>query len=243
MLAIAAELCAAQVQAKQSYRPRGFMKTGYSDQLVKPGEWSVRSSARERSESVGVALYRAAQLVDQAGATEFRIIRQQVKSTTVTRRNGYQEISYGEATELIVRAIRTEQDRVACAMPETARCMTLSVASVMATYGPKLAMPVAKPGAEPAPLLAIRASSPYERDFADFLARNPHMRAPTSSPLPAPVAVPPRIATRIAPTAVLQAPVQVRPVSTTLAGAYAARLKAAEPVRQGDPTQGWKFVD
>lgn len=251
VLAIVAGLCAVQAEAKQSFRPRGFMKTGYSDQVVKPDVWEIRSSAREHSESVGVALYRAAQLVDQAGAREFRIVRQKVKTTTVTRRNTYDEISYHEVATLTVRVIRTEQDRSACDMPEADKCMTLSVASVMATYGPGLLMPGNKPGEAPAPILAIRVSSPQERAMADFIARRQQMRAP--QPPTAPVATP---AVPVTPTAVIRTPGKVIPAAAvravaprpaqptvTAVGDYATRLKAAEPVRQGDPKQGWKFVD
>lgn len=221
--------------AQQSYRARGFMRSGYSEKAGHAGEWTVRGSAHARQASVGVALYRAAELAIREGASEIRVTKQGVRSTTVSRKD-YSEVSYNEVTTLTFRAVRGAADRSACDMAERERCMTLPVAGLLATYGPALAMPAALPGAVPAAQLTIVSRSPYQSAVADLLVRHPELRA-TPQVVAAPSAPP---VARAAPN---RQPVPSAATAPSAAELYAARLQAVQPVRGGDRRQGWTISD
>jgi hypothetical protein len=248
-LVIFASLLAAAtpLSAAPAYRASGFMRTGYSEKVLGPDAWAVRGTGRERNKSVSVALYRAAELARDAGASEVRVTRQRIKSQAmIERRTGY-ERSYYETAELTVRAIRSDADRTACEMPEAAKCMTLPVAGILATYGPKLDMAAALPGEAPtAPLPIATRSNAQQRMMADFLARHPQMRAPAA--VPAVPAAPARITPVAPPVPVARAATYAPPATVrrpgaaapTAAEAYAALLRAQQPVKSGP---GWKMSD
>lgn len=177
-LAVVLVASAMPVAAEPGYEPRGFLRNGYSEKALGPGQWRVRGSSREQGGSVGVALYRAAELAAATGAAELRVTKQKVSTQTMTERNSGRQMSYHEATDLTVRAVRSAPDRTACDMADAAKCLTLPVAGLLATYGPRLTMPAALPGAAPVAPLPIMTRSPYQQAVADLLKRHPEMRAP-----------------------------------------------------------------
>lgn len=233
--------------AGPAYRASGFLRTGFSEKVLAPGEWAVRGTGREPNKSVSVALYRAAELARDAGASELRVTRQRIKSQAIVeRRSGFQR-SYFETADLSVRAVRTDADRSACEMRETAKCMTLPVAGILATYGPRLDMAAALPGMAPvAPLAIVTRSTAQERMMADFLARHPEMRAHGTAPA-APV-LPARVVSA-SPAAIARGVTSAAPPAAHRTGAatvpsaaeaYAALLRAQQPVKSGP---GWKISD
>lgn len=229
--------------AGPSYRASGFLRTGYSEQVIGPNEWRVQATGRERGKSVSVALYRAAQLVAPTGATQLRITRQQVKSQRMIDRQGT-ERSFHETTVLTVRAVRSTADAVVCDEQVVAQCMTLPVAGVLATYGPQLAMPAAAAGAQPAAPLPLVVSSDYQRAVADLLARRPALSAPIAAVPTPPTAAPGVGATaapaRVTPAVPLPAPARANLAVPSREQRYAELLRAARPVDGG---HGWTMSD
>lgn len=240
LLALAA--VASPALAAPAYRASGFLRTGYSEKLIAPGQWAVRGTGREPNKSVSVALYRAAELAAQAGATELRVTRQHIKSEAlVERRTGYQR-SYHETAEVNVRVVRTEADRSACEMPQANQCMTLPVSGLLATYGPRLGMVAALPGQPPTAPLRIVTTSPQQRALAEFLAKRAAVRMPVVQATTPARAVPAAAAIRAGAD---PARVPVTAISQASGGAvatdaYAAALRSQQPVTHGP---GWKISD
>lgn len=236
---VVATLCGT-AQAETQYRARGFLRAGYSDHAAGPDGWTVRGSAHERSDSIGVALYRAAEIAAAAGIDTIRVVKQKVSSQTMTRRGSGDIMAYSEATTLTFRAVRSAVDARACAMPSPEQCLTLPVARIMATYGPKLGMPAALPGASPAAPLAISTTSPYDRAMQAWQAAHPVATANIPTPLPVTSVGAPAVSWA---TPLPAVPSHIRTPAVPSRPTYEERLRAAQPIRGGDPKQGWTVSD
>lgn len=252
----------------QTYQPRGFLRTGYSDRQVAPDRWEVAASSHDEGGSVPAALYHAAEIAGAAGIAELRVVRQKVTTQRMIRRSSGTTIALTEKTQLTVRAIRGDADRAACEMPEARRCLTLPVAGLLAAYGPGLRMPAALPGqAVATPVLLTTRSTewpfagqlsagadggPMVRLLRDLAGQ--HALAVPPPPVMAKPDIPkarlatsagpsiPRpvtTATRIAATAVPSVvPAFRRPAKPS----YEDRLRAAQPVDH-DARLGWTASD
>lgn len=231
---------AAPVAAQQGYGPRGFLRTGYSDKALGKDVWQVHGSSHDSNASIGVALYRAAEIASANGIAEIRVVDQHVRSQTMSDRQSGAIRSYHEATTLTFRAVRSDEDRTACQMREATHCLTLPVAGLLATYGPSFGRPAALPGAAIAQPLAIRTNSPYSRAIDTLLRRHglPHAVTPTTAGAMVP-----------AKAGAVEAASSARAVSLPAPSAkedayerYQRNLRAAQPVK-GDSMLGWRTVD
>jgi hypothetical protein len=136
--AIAAGVMASAAQAAARYEPANVFGTGYADEQVSPGVWSVRGASATPEGGHAIAIYRAAELMQQAGADEMRIVRQKIVTTSRGNRYGGSITFVREVAHLTVRAVRDPADRTACEEKDAKRCVTVSVAKMLAQFGPQL---------------------------------------------------------------------------------------------------------
>lgn len=256
-LALALLLIAAAAPAQVEYQPDGLFRDGWSERALAPGRWEVKGTSGAHEGGVAVALYRAAELAQADGASELRVVKQQVRTTTTRTRSSHAEIGYHERATVTMRAVHGPADRTACDMPNPGKCMTLSVAGVMARFGPVLGR-AAPPGAVPVAIVTSPFSpADIARINAGSLAATALARsretlpswppAPTARmghPAPAPGPVP-----TATPTLAAVMPAQRIPhLAMSEAGlspdeVLAVRLTAARPVHGREPTQGWTVSD
>lgn len=248
---------ATAASAQVKYQPDGLLRNGYSDKAIAAGVWEVKGTSGEHEGGVAVALYRAAELAQASGVAELRVTRQEVRTRITTLRNTLSEINYHESATVTVRAVSDDADRRACDMVEPARCMTLSVAGLMARFGPMLGR-AAPAGAVPAPIVTTAALAPgAERlhDWAALRAMRRWTRAGTGwrgtpagdttadvgagtvqtppvllLPSAAPPSIPSIVATSLPPTGVATAPAAVVPAGRMVRLAMPAADAAPEDV-------------
>jgi len=135
--------------AAARYEPANLFGTGYADEQVSPGVWSVRGASAKPDAGHAIAIYRAAELAQATGASEMRIVRQRIVVTS----QGNSHMFVREVAHLTVRAVRDPVDRTACEEKKAERCITVSVAKMLAQFGPELGQ---SPGPHPE-LAAVQA--------------------------------------------------------------------------------------
>ncbi|PXA87253.1 hypothetical protein DMC47_32495 [Nostoc sp. 3335mG] len=128
--------------AEARYQPANVFGTGYADEQVAPGVWNVRGASGTEDAGHAIAIYRAAELAQAAGASEMRIVRQKIVVTS--RANTHMFVR--EVAHFTVRAVRDPADRTACEEKKPERCVTVSVDKMLAQFGPELGQ---SPGPHP----------------------------------------------------------------------------------------------
>lgn len=116
---------------------------GYTDKLVEPGVWRVEGRANGIAEggfAQSMAVYRAADLVKQAGFEYMQIIDQKGKQSFVGIRGGSMS-SAGENLILWVRGAHDSSPPAECRAKNPNACFTLPVAETMAKMFPLLTFP------------------------------------------------------------------------------------------------------
>lgn len=155
-MAVAAGMMASVAQAAARYEPANVFGSGYADEQVSPGIWKVRGASATPDGGHAIAIYRAAELMQQAGVGEMRIVQQKIVTTTRTDRYHTQSSFVREVAHLTVRAVRDPADRIACEEKDARHCVTVSVAKMLAQFGPLL-------GQSPGPHPELAAGQPGVR--------------------------------------------------------------------------------
>ena len=122
------------------YRPH-YLLGGYKDKMDEPGVWQVYGKQNAIAEPLfarRMAVYRAADLVRQAGFEYMQIIDQKGKATTLVisgiRSSGNEELT------IWVRGSHADVPGE-CRAKEPSACFTVSVAKTMAEIRPFLFLP------------------------------------------------------------------------------------------------------
>lgn len=130
---------ASDAGAAARYQPANLFGTGYADEQLSPGVWEVRGASATPDGGHAIAIYRAAELAQAAGVSEIRVVRQKIVTTSRVDRYSRTPIGFvREVAHLTVRAVRDPADRSACEERDARRCVTLSVAKMLAQFGPEL---------------------------------------------------------------------------------------------------------
>ena len=125
------------------YRPAN-MFGGYSDKVVEPGVWRVSGKANGVSEdgfAEKMAVYRAAEVVRQAGFEYMQIINQKGKKSFVGLGGASSMHSAGQDLTLWVRGSHENNPPTECRAKEANACFTVPVAEAMERIAPFLTFP------------------------------------------------------------------------------------------------------
>ncbi|MBC7522265.1 MAG: hypothetical protein H7268_14385 [Sandarakinorhabdus sp.] len=118
---------------QSDYRPMR-LTGGYSDKLVEPGLWKVVGGSNGYTATGtgrNMAMYRAAEVIDQAGFSQMQIIDQKGVATSIAVNNVSGGTS-GEELTLWVRGTNNPAAPLDCRAADRNNCMTLEVAEVKA---------------------------------------------------------------------------------------------------------------
>lgn len=124
------------------YKPDG-MKGGYRDKLIAPNMWEVSAAANgfsERDLARNMAIYRAAEVVKNAGFTHMQIVNQKGKSREFVNIGGFA----GANLKLTVVGTNSPSPPDECKAKNPAACYTLPVDEVISGVGPLIPFPKVK---------------------------------------------------------------------------------------------------
>ena len=167
--------------AAPRYEHANLFGTGYSDRQITPGTWDVRAASATPDGGHAIALYRAAELARDTGATELRIVRQKIIVLSRGNRFGGSMMFVREIANLRVRAIRSDVDRVACEEKEARRCVTIPTARILAQFGPSLGQEAGPYQAAMAGQPVVRVGMALPRAFSERLAEQSAATPPLAS--------------------------------------------------------------
>lgn len=132
--------CAGRPFTATKYRPAGLIG-GYSESEIEPGIWRVSGRSNgiaEQGFGRNMAMYRAAEIMRDMGFTEFHIIDQKGKTTTM--RQGYGGVGSfaGEELSLLVVGTQLGVAPPPCRAENAAACFNVAVEPTMQRLAPLL---------------------------------------------------------------------------------------------------------
>lgn len=125
------------------YRPANIFG-GYKDKIVEPGVWRVEGRANGRAEdgfAQNMAVYRAADVVRQAGFEYMQIINQKGNKSFVGLGGASSMHSAGQDLILWVRGSHDNNAPSECRAKDAKACFTISTAEAMDRIAPLLTFP------------------------------------------------------------------------------------------------------
>ncbi len=229
-------------------------KVGYEDRIEKDGSWRIETSVHGRGEAIHMALYRAAERARDAGYPYIFMLGGR----------GYTSPGIDSAT-LYVRPSSEAVAPIGCRSKRKTTCYTADVAEVLRILG--------GPGGTQPGVAIVDHRDEYGREVflsgygtGGIAALNPGGAAHSGivtitdgrvvirsagvapaarAPVAATIAVAPRQAA-VSPPRPTYVPVAVMASSRAAPTAqerFEQALKAARPIRGGDPRQGWTISD
>lgn len=223
-------------------------KTGYEDHIEKDGTWRIEAAVHGRSDAIDLALYRAAERARDEG---YRFV-------FLLGGRGGRSPGFDWAT-LYARPSHEAVAPIGCRSKKATTCYTADVAEVMRILGgpngtqPGVAIEdhrdefgraVYLSGYGTGGIAATMPNGVVRSNTTTIVDNKVVIRSGSSAP-----AVTPVPAVRSMPIVTASARPPYVPVATRVSDTPTARerfeqaLKAAQPIRQGDPQQGWKISD
>jgi hypothetical protein len=121
------------------YKPAGI-KGGYKDKLISPNMWEIAAAANgfsERDLAQNMAIFRAAEVVQNAGFTHIQIVNQKGKSREFSGIGGFA----GANLKLTVIGTNSPDPPTECKAKNPDACYTVSVEEIIVRVRPLIPFP------------------------------------------------------------------------------------------------------
>jgi hypothetical protein len=138
-IAVAPTPVAARSGLATKYKPAGI-KGGYKDKLISPNMWEISAAANgfsERDLAQNMAIFRAAEVVQNAGFTHIQIINQKGKTREFASIGGFA----GANLKLTVIGANSADPPSECKAKNPEACYTVSVEEIFVRVRPLIPFP------------------------------------------------------------------------------------------------------